>query len=329
MDSNALIPTKVLDISERYRDKYNFTDLTSEMNILYDKYIKRKEIDLLDSLASVIAIDSILDKPSEEFLNMITRPMYDAFVLQFPNVPIESLADMDYESRLEYLNGWTGKLNEIITRDMLNSGYEVGGYTLAEGQSAILADSPTQAGWDLAIINDDGSIVQEIQLKATDSASYIHETLQHYSDIPIITTSEVGNNIDDIRVSASSISNDDLRDSITEAIHTGTNSLIESLIPALPFMIIVMTEAIAVGMGTKSKIQAVKDGEFRIKATTASMAAGGTVAVFMGGVDPVSIAVSLLVRMGLSKYKANSDFEFNINGKIEQLDKLLLQYTRI
>tara|TARA_R110002153_G_scaffold117769_1_gene261968 strand:- start:115224 stop:115511 length:288 start_codon:yes stop_codon:yes gene_type:complete len=58
---------------------------------------------------------------------------------------------------------------------------------------------------DLQII-EDGSVIDEVQLKATESSSYINETLNDNPDILIIRTSEVANDIQKGEVINSGIS---------------------------------------------------------------------------------------------------------------------------
>lgn len=47
----------------------------------------------------------------------------------------------------------------------------MGDIHLEPGQVAALAESATQPGWDLQILNADGTVAGELQLKATDSLS--------------------------------------------------------------------------------------------------------------------------------------------------------------
>ena len=78
-----------------------------------------------------------------------------------------------------------GKLFEMQYVKYLNDG------NLPEGYSAELAHSATQPGWDIAIHGPNGHIAEVLQLKATDSVSYVHEAIKHYPSIDIVTTDEV------------------------------------------------------------------------------------------------------------------------------------------
>lgn len=73
---------------------------------------------------------------------------------------------------------------------------------------------------DISIFDENGDIINELQLKATNSVSYINETLAEHPDVAIVATSEV----------ADSLSNDSVIDSgIEEAILE--ESIIEVLSP--------------------------------------------------------------------------------------------------
>ena len=90
--------------------------------------------------------------------------------------------------------------------------------TLAEqGISAQLFESTNPPLTDISILDPDGSI-NEIQLKATDSSSYINATVTDNPDIDVVTTSEVFGNIDHEGVIDSGISNSDLGDAVVETL---------------------------------------------------------------------------------------------------------------
>jgi DNA-binding NarL/FixJ family response regulator len=66
---------------------------------------------------------------------------------------------------------------------------------------------------DVAIY-DDGEIVNELQLKATDSVSYINDTLEKHPDIQIVVTSEVADRIDSSMVINSGIEDAALEEAV-------------------------------------------------------------------------------------------------------------------
>lgn len=131
-----------------------------------------------ETLASYIAIGSV---PPE-----IQR----AYELAYPDLAshytlIEEIKRLDGDKLQGFIAGIKGKLFETHYVDYLNDGH------LPEGFHAGLAQSANNPGWDIAIYGDDGAMRDAIQLKATDSLSYVEEALKRYPNIDVITTSEV------------------------------------------------------------------------------------------------------------------------------------------
>ena len=86
----------------------------------------------------------------------------------------------------------------MLVRDRLNAGERLGELELQPGQTAHLAESSTQPGWDLRIENEDGSVDELLQLKATDSMSYVKGALDEHPDIRIAVPSEIDDASDEI-----------------------------------------------------------------------------------------------------------------------------------
>ena len=170
--------------------------------------------------------------------------MEEAFHLAYPNVELDSIVNSNPDEVVGFLNGWKGKYFEVLVRDDLNDGNWIGDVHLDPGQYTEIAESATQPGWDLQIFNDDGSISEALQLKATNSLGYVQELLEKYPDIDVLTTSEVFDQSDMLteQIINSGVSNDDL----TNAIHapmeslfdSGIGEFVEDILPGLPFLII-------------------------------------------------------------------------------------------
>ncbi|HHF2968562.1 TPA: hypothetical protein ACPJ0T_004237 [Vibrio alginolyticus] len=86
-----------------------------------------------------------------------------------------------------------------------------------QGMDALLFEATNHPISDIALMSD-GDIAAEVQLKATDSVSYINETLAENSDIPIIVTSEVADSFDSTMVIDSGIDNVALGDTVSEVL---------------------------------------------------------------------------------------------------------------
>ncbi len=213
---------------------------------LAQEYRSRGEREVLDVAA--LATDVSFDRVINLGLEPDADPQFlEAFRLQYPNVDLESLVGSS-EERLDGLaNGVKGKYFEVLVRDRLNAGERVGDLQLESGQVAKLAESPTQPGWDLSIENADGSVAEEIQLKATDSMSYVKEALERYPDIRVATPQEIDDTAEEIL--GTGISDEQL-ERVTEAqigeisegmaqdlLDTGAEVAFDSI----PFMSIAMT----------------------------------------------------------------------------------------
>ena len=183
-----------------------------ELNRLADVYPPENHVELLDiaqqyrlrserevlevaALASDVSFNSVTSLGLEPDAN---PQLLEAFELQYPRVNIESLRGQPEEFVQGYVNGVKGKYFEVLVRDGLNDGERLGELQLEPGQFAKLADSSTQAGWDLQIVNEDGSIAEAIQLKASESMSYVRSAFAKYPDIRVAAPSEIDDSADEI-----------------------------------------------------------------------------------------------------------------------------------
>ena len=62
---------------------------------------------------------------------------------------------------------------------------------MPDGYHAEIADSATQPGWDIRVLDEHGQVSELLQAKATESVQYVQEALQRYPDIDVTTTTEV------------------------------------------------------------------------------------------------------------------------------------------
>lgn len=131
-------------------------------------------------------------------------------------------------SELEYAND-----DEILAHFSLSSPAELKGHVsnikgilfeqevqdklTAEGIDSNIFEATNHPDSDLQILENE-SVVEEFQLKATDSTSYVNSTLAENPDISIIATSEVANAIDSEDVINSGISDAVLEEAVVEAI---------------------------------------------------------------------------------------------------------------
>lgn len=189
-----------------------------------------------------IFLDSIIMSSafSIHYINTHTIPpdINEAFQLAYPNLSENyTLTEIINTSSPEELSGYAnaikGKLFEMRYVDYLNN------RILPDGYTASLADSTTNPGWDIQIIDNFGNISEQLQLKATDSISYVYQALLTYPNIDIVTTEEVYNQLALSGISDhvinSGISNDELTSVITESLNNADFQMdwVPSIIPFL------------------------------------------------------------------------------------------------
>ena len=114
----------------------------------------------------------------------------NAYMFAFPQQALEtSFIDAweqttSYEERLGFVSAVKGKIFEVKYTDYLNSNLE-------SGYSAAMATSPNQQGWDIKIQGPDKEVVELLQLKATNSASYVNDAIEKYPEIDIVSISNL------------------------------------------------------------------------------------------------------------------------------------------
>jgi hypothetical protein len=127
-----------------------------------------------------------------------------------------------HEERLGFINAMKGKLFEVKYVDHLNE-------TLESGYSAHLATSPIQAGWDIEIVGPNQELVNQIQLKATTSASYVKDALDQYPYIDVVTLADLRGHFAltefSSDVTIASLSNQDLTEELIEAVSFNMDSI--------------------------------------------------------------------------------------------------------
>ena len=321
---------QLIEIAKQYEQKNSLDERTlkDRINQLYNDYILQREKGLIDAMTTAVAIDSIFFSDQIDY-SKITPQMEESFHLAYPNHEIESLSSYDTEQLQGILNSWKGKYFEVTVRDQLNQGDWVGEIHLENGQQAILADDPTQMGWDLQILNTDGSVVQELQLKATESLSYVKEALEKYPNIEILTTEEISNELSK-NILASNISENSLEELIIspmeDLLDSSWDNLLEVVLPGLPFILIAVGEGRHIITGRKSLELATSNILERSVKTTIAMGVG-TLAFILTGMGLVAIPASILTRIGIDRHKNSMDLNKIIKKENSTIQKMLPYYA--
>lgn len=252
-----------------------YADLQRKISPVVEKNKTHREI-LLDSLGlgSRGVIGHLIGW-------QIPEELQRAYSLACPDLATEKslqqmVQSMDDTQLSGFVNLLKGKLFELRYVEYLNDGH------LPTGFHAELASSANQAGWDVAILDDQGQVSEALQLKATESASYISHALERYPYINVVTTEEVyshatmGDMAD--HLINSGISNDDLNDFVQEQILNARDDVSSDLFPSIiPYAIIAFSVAMEEG---KTDYQKGKDFGRRSTLSYVCHTLGVTVAAF-------------------------------------------------
>ena len=250
------------------------------------RYRRRDEREVLElaAIAADVGIDDLTGLGLEPNENPLLR---EAFQAQFPNMNLDDLPDRSSENVEGLTNGLKGKYFEILVRDRLNSGESVGGLVLGEGEEALLAESANQPGWDLQIVDRFGERVDVLQLKATESMSYVKEHLERYPDIRVIVPEDLAQSASELQevFSAGGLSDaemtadvaDQLREwgesALLNAIHHGTEFAFDT-VPVVSIGVTALIEGQRVLTGRSTVSEALRSGGRRVAAASIWTSAG-------------------------------------------------------
>lgn len=278
-----------------------------EVAALRDQYRERREQSLLDAAATAISMNAIIYADTIDY-SAFTPQMMEAFSLSNPNSEItDRLASLDFDNSDEvagFLSNWRGKYFEVLVRDELNSGGQVGDLVLAEGQTAVLAENLSQPGWDLQIVSGTGLPVNELQLKATDSISYVKGAIERYPGIDVLTTDEVAASVIDEAVISSGVSNAELSEDLSEPLDGVLDSPLQDAIETfgmgLPVLLIAGTEGTMWLVGRQTFDSALTKSVDRAVKSGVAMAVGGLVA--LTGVSVLALPATVVTRLAITRY---------------------------
>lgn len=296
-----------------------------EYRVLSEDLVKRKAISA-NSMKQA-AWDSLFTATSSYFgifTDSIPEDIEEAYHLAYPNLAQEiSLKELvDKSSATEtvgYINGIKGKLFELRYEDYLNE-------TLPSGWEAHLADSATQKGWDVVVLDDSGSAVEYLQLKATNDISYVKNALETYPDIDMVTTEEVFNQLSMNEAISGNIENGGFENpALTEEVAKifSDPSLVDSGIDLTPSIIPLVI--IAYSVSRKKNMSSYERGEeFGGRALSSYLAylAGGT-AASITGFWPLAIGISLLTNFGLETGRARYLYYRGLKKTVKDNEKII------
>jgi hypothetical protein len=253
----------------------------------FSRFLKANRESLLDIAVAVTSVQIAVGDGPQDVDPLLLRAIRDTN----PSLSEAHLFALQGEALQGAVNTAKGKYFEYLVVDKLNNGVQVGPLLLEEGQTAVLADSMTQPGWDLRIVDQHGAIVEYLQLKATDSVAYVQSALERYPDMQILATDEV---VDSGLVLDSGISDHNLRSFVEAGIDAADVSLTESFLdhfhPLLPLAAMAIYEGYRLALGSQS-IDAFKMALARRgQRTVATQLIGATVYALGGGYLSIPVA---------------------------------------
>jgi len=272
------------------KSKYNSSSKI-DVEKLFRKYQEVKKDTILDALTASIGVSAIFNENKINF-EAITPRMEEAFNLSFPNKNIGDIANLEPDQISGFISNWKGKFFELDVNERLNNGEIVGDISLGEGQYSEIAENLSQPGWDLQIFNNDGTVSEYLQLKATNSLSYINKALTKYPDIDILSTSEIANLNNDLI--DSNISLEEIESPMTE-LFDSNEDIADLILPGLPFIIIAISESKKVFIDKKDAEIAIQNAIDRSAKTGVSMGAG-ILAAYFTNVSFIGIATTFFTR---------------------------------
>jgi hypothetical protein len=278
----------------------------------FSRFLKANRESLFDiAVAAASAQISVVDGP-DDVDPLLLKSIHDTN----PTLSEAHLFALSGDDLQGAVNTAKGKYFEYLVAAKLNHGEQVGPLLLEPGQHAVLADAMNQPGWDLRIIDNDGAVVDYLQLKATHSVGYVRAALERYPDIQILGTSEVAHSG---LVMDSGLSDHDLQAHVGHAVAAVDGSLTESFLdhfhPLLPFATMAIYEGYRLAIGRQSldnfKMALARRGQ----RTVATQLIGATVYALGGGYLslPVAIAGGLVFDRTVNQaaltnsYKAHRD----------------------
>lgn len=230
----SISPTELDEMETRLAEAAKRGErLTTEQNEIIKNALEHGDKDHLFDTLTVggITLAAALQDP-----RAVPQEIEQAFALAYPRLAesgtsfSDAITDKSAEQLVGLVSGVKGKLFEMQLVDQLNSGQ------LDHGQQAVLAQSPTQEGYDIQIYDENGTVVEELQAKATDSVGYVQDALDRYPAIDIVTTSEVYGDLLSFGTSAdilnSGISEADLHGHIVAASSATSTIGIEDFAPS-------------------------------------------------------------------------------------------------
>ena len=196
---------------------------------LAEKIRIRNEREILEGLAA-LAADIGLDDMVNVGLEPDVNPQLMDALDTYPPIKEDLLATGELNQG--QINNIKGKYFETLVEKRLNDGEALGELQLEPGQTARLATSASQKGWDLEIIDENGESVELLQLKATESMSYVKNALENHPDYHIVVPSEMDSASHELigtDISHADLQTEAAADNVLEQLEEQTEGILENV----------------------------------------------------------------------------------------------------
>lgn len=288
----------------------------------------RKEREILE-VAAIPANLTVGASIADSLFPEIDPLLAKAFAMQYPDVDPSVLVGMKPEHLAGFIGGVKGKYFEVLVADRLNAGATLGDLRLGPGQVARLASSPFQPGWDLEILGHSGRSLEQIQLKATESMSYVKDALGRYPDIRVAVPAGVGG------ASGSVISTDiphahleKAAQGYVEEISKGglaaamadATGFVLRAVPLTSLVIITTTEGYRVLAGRTTLRAAMSTGSRRLVKATAYHVIGKALAA--AGLGPMAIPVTTALGVAETRVSEQVKLSDGLGSRAKALELL-------
>jgi len=232
------------------------------------------------------------------------------------------------------INSAKGLYFELLIADKLNSGERVGDCKLPSGYSVVRAASQNQTEWDLKIVDENRDISEFLQLKATNSFSYIKEALAKYPDMQILATSEVAAEALDnsTLIFNSEISNQYVTSQVKDVLLMEDLSFgelfFESFSPLFAISTILATEGLSITVNKKDIDNSVRSTFERLSKSLAAQTIASVFYACGGGLFaiPAGIATKYFLEIGHNYMMMN---ELIVKCRIEMLQLRIFQQNQL
>ena len=292
---------------------------------LAESYRRRNEREILElaAIAADIAADDIISLGLEPDTN---RQLLEAY-RRYTNKDFDSLVGQSAEYLEKFRDGLKGIYFEVLVRDRLNAGETLGELKLDNGQYARLGP-PSKEGWDLEIIDRQGDLVENLQLKATTAMKPVRDALKEYEDFRVVVPEELDSTADDII--GTSIPHEDIEQPTTAQVEEWSEGaiadsvdnaaeleLLVDIIPVTSALVIVVIEGRRWLTGRATLKEATRSGGGRLARSTAYGGIGTVLSAT--GLGAAAIPVVMGIRLAHNRLAGQINLQSNLQTRTAEL----------